>query len=277
MDRDGKTPPPGSLEAWALGYVSSTDLEHKRRPGRPTAAPAPPGSGPWEPPDFPGRPPELTVVARAPRAPRPGALVHTEQRARLLHTFWHHELQAAELFARALLAFPDTPVAFRAGLVDVLFDELAHMALYERELTRLGCAPGAFPVRDWFWERVPTATEPRAFLALVGLGLEAANLDHGETWARRLEAAGDPAAAAVQRRVAREEEAHVAFAARWWAELGDGPLDFAGWRAALPAPLTPLLFRGKPLARDARARSGQDARFLDALEAWEPDDPTPQR
>ena len=104
-------------------------------------------------------------------------------------------LFSAELFARALLAWPETPAAFRLGLVEVLFEELAHMALYERELERLGFPVGSFPVRDWFWQRVPTATEPAGFLALVGLGLEAANLDHGEVWAERLEAAGDPAAA----------------------------------------------------------------------------------
>ncbi len=274
MDLHGKTPPRGSLETWALEYVRSTDLGHKRRPGRPPAEladelGAEPGS--WPVPDRPGRPPELEVVARAPKSPRPGALVRPEERARLLHTFWHHELQAAELFARAILAWPGTPAAFRHGLARILSEELAHMALYEREVLRLGFAIGDFPVRDWFWERVPTATEPAGFLAMVGLGLEAANLDHGEVWAERLERAGDPSAASAQRRVAREEEAHVAFALEWWPRLA-GELDFASWCAALPAPLTPLLFRGKPLARDARGRAGQDERFLDALEAWRPED-----
>ena len=269
MEPQGKTPPAGSLEAWALAYVTSTDLDHKRRPGRPPEVQA--GPGPWVLPNVPGRPPELEVVERAPRSPRPGALVHAEQRARLLHTFWHHELQAAELFARALLAWPETPAAFRLGLVEVLFEELAHMALYERELERLGFPVGSFPVRDWFWQRVPTATEPAGFLALVGLGLEAANLDHGEVWAERLEAAGDPAAAAVQRRVAREEERHVAFAVTWWPRLTGTPATFEAWSAALPAPLSPLLFRGKAVARVARSRAGLDASFLDALEAWQPD------
>jgi len=212
------------------------------------------------------------VLERAPKAPRPGALVRPEERARLLHTFWHHELQAAELFARALLAWPESPEAFRRGLVEILFEELSHMALYEREVQRLGFGIGDFPVRDWFWERVPTAPGPAGFLAMVGLGLEAANLDHGEVWAERLEAVGDSAAGAAQRRVAREEERHVAFAVEWWPRLDpeERAVDFDSWSAALPAPLSPLIFRGRPIAREARARAGQDAAFLDALEAWRP-------
>lgn len=259
--------PPGSVEAWALAYIGSTCLDHKRRPGRPGPAFE---SGParrWQGP--PGRPAELEVLSRSPKTPRPGSLERPEQRARLLHTFWHHELQAAELFAWAVLAFPGTPEDFRAGLVEILFEELAHMALYERELDRLGFRVGDFPVRDWFWERVPTAATPQAFLALVGLGLEAANLDHGELWAERFEAVGDARAAEVQRRVVREEERHVAFATRWWPRLGE-ELDFASWSAALPAPLSPLLFRGKPVAREARLRAGFDADFVEALAAWRP-------
>ena len=257
-----------SIEVWARAFVESPDLAYKCAP-----PPAPRDFAPAFAPlrlCGPGRPPELEVVARAKKTPRPGALVRPEARARLLHTFWHHELQAAELFAFALLAFPETPESFRRGLLGILFEELGHMRLYAHELVRLGYRPGSFPVRDWFWRRVPGVASPASFLALVGLGLEAANLDHATDFAAALLAAGDPEAAAVEALVGREEESHVAFARRWFEHFTGRPLDFAAWSAALPAPLTPLLFRGQPLDRAARARAGLDADFVGALAAWTP-------
>lgn len=216
----------------------------------------------------PGRPPELTLVERSPKTIKISALKEPAARADLLHRFWHHELQAAELFAWAILAFPETPEAFRAGLLGILLEEVGHMQLYAREIERLGFRIGAFPVRDWFWQRVPTVAGPAAFVALVGLGLEGANLDHAPRFAEALAAAGDPQAARIEARVGNEEERHVAFAAVWFERFTGQALTFDAWQAALPAPLTPRLFRGKPFNRAARERSGMDADFVRAFAAW---------
>src|SRR5690606_30531438 len=117
-------------------FVTGTELETKLAP--------PPAPACFEdtPPArriaAPGRPPELRVVARSPRTPRPGALGSPAVRARLFATFLHHELQAAELFAWALLAFPGAPRALRRGLVRLAEEELAHLALYREHLHLLG-------------------------------------------------------------------------------------------------------------------------------------------
>ncbi len=123
-------------------------------------------------------------------------------------------------------------------------------------------------MRDWFWERVPTCREPVEFVALVGLGLEAGNLDHSERFVEWFTAAGDDDAAAIQRTVCREEVAHVRFAAKWFAHWTGG-LEFDTWRRTLVAPLTPSLFRGRELNRPAREAAGMTAEFLDALAAWD--------
>lgn len=262
-----EAPPLDTVERWAHDYVVSVDLGHKLQP-------PPPPDG-WEASPSPrrdlrpGRPPQLVPVDRADKTPRPGALVHPRQRARLLHAFLHHELQAAELFAWAILAFPAAPRELRAGFAQTLLDEARHMRLYAGQLERLGFPIGSFPVRDWFWERVPACAEPAQFVAVMALGLEAANLDHAATWSDRLRAAGDDEAADVQARVGAEEEAHVRFGATWYARLTGG-LDFDTWAADLPAPLSPTLFRGDPVRRSARSRAGIGPAFLDALEAWEP-------
>ncbi len=211
------------------------------------------------------------MTARAPKSPGPEALRAPERRASLLHTFLHHELQAAELMCWAILAFPDTPEAFRLGLLGIARDEIRHLALYEEHLAALGYSYGAFPVRDWFWERIPRVDDPVGFVAALGVGLEGANLDHTARFAERFRAIGDEAGALLQERIGAEEVAHVRFALCWLARwTGTDPVPFAGWADRLPPPLSPLLMRGAPLNRAARLEAGFSAGFVDELAGWEP-------
>lgn len=262
-------PPPQTIERWCWDLVTTVDLEAKLTPRIP---PAPEDPASWEasPParrPGPGRPAEFSLSTRSPRTTRPRALVEPRVRARLVHTFLHHELQAAELFAWALLAFPEAPREFRAGLLRLCREELGHLALYRDHLTLLGVAPGAFPVRDWFWERVGGVNDPLAFVALLGLGLEGANLEHSARFARWFRAAGDEPGARILAHIEHDEIAHVAFARHWFEHWTGAPLDYERWCAVLPVPLTPALLRGLPLNRAARIEAGFGARFLDRLEA----------
>ena len=261
-----REPEAGTVERWAWDYVLTTTLAEKL-----SLAPVP---ARWEdtPParrlPHPGRPPELRILEKAKKT---RGLSTPTGRARALHTFLHHELQAAELMAWALLAFPETPRAFRSGLARIALDEVRHMRLYTAQIERLGHRVGDFGVRDWFWERIPTCADPASFVAVMGLGFESANLEHTASFAARFRTAGDEEGARVQEVVGREEIAHVRFGARWFTELTGG-LDFDVWRRSLPAPLSPMLMRGRPLQRDARARAGFPEEFLDQLDAWQPDD-----
>ena len=261
------SPAAGTAERWAFDYVRSTELAHKLAP--------PPRPDAWEaaPPSrrirSPGRPPELRAIARPPKSPRRGALGDPFKRAQLLHTFFHHELQAAELMCWAVLAFADAPRSFRRGLLRICDDEARHMRLYAAHLARLGHPVGSFGVRDWFWERVPSCEAPAHFVALLGIGFEGANLDHAARFAAWFREAGDEDGARLQEQVALEEIPHVRFAAKWFAKLA-GSLTFARWRDALPAPLSPIVMRGRPIDRAARRRAGLDDAFVDALEAFEP-------
>ena len=258
-----EAPLAGTIERWAWDYVLAETLEEKLAPPPPPAI--------WEssPParrlDAPGRPPELRLEKKAHKT---RGLNSPHGRARALHTFLHHELQAAELMAWALLAFPETPEEFRAGLVRIALDEVRHMRLYEKEIVRLGHHVGEFSVRDWFWERVPGCEDPASFVAAMGLGFESANLEHTASYAARFRQVGDEEGARVQELVGREEIAHVRFGARWFTTFRGG-IAFDDWRAALPAPLSPLLMRGRPLHREARRLAGQPDHFLDALDAWQ--------
>ena len=260
-----------SVEAWAADYVLSTELavklDERAPPTRFDETFAPRRI------DRPGRPRELVVTDASPKSPGPEALRAPDKRARVLHTFFHHELQAAELMAWAALAFSDAPPVFRKGLAHIARDEIRHMHLYRDHLAVLGFSYGDFPVRDWFWQRVPSAPTAAHFVATLGVGFEGANLDHAARFAARFRAVGDDAGAALQEQVADEEIAHVRFAATWFKKLtsaGDGAPTFDAWRAHLTPPLSPILMRGSPIERDARRAAGLDDAFCDELEAWQP-------
>lgn len=264
---ESREPELGTIERWAWDYVLASTLEGK------VAPPALPERWEDEPPvrrlQAPGRPQELRVVAKAAKT---RGLSAASGRARALHTFWHHELQAAELMAWAILAFPETPREFRAGLARIALDEIRHMHLYARQIERLGYAVGQVGVRDWFWERVPRCADAASFVATMGLGVESANLEHTTSFAARFREAGDEEGARVQELIGREEIGHVRFGARWF-EVFTGAVDFETWKRALPPPLSPMLMRGRPLHRDARLKAGQPQRFIDELDAWQPDSP----
>lgn len=264
-DQGPEAPPAGTVERWAWDYVTAKELSWKLSPPRPPRA--------WESHpvprrvEKPGRPPELCVVRRSPRTPGPDAIRDPEKRARLLHVFLHHELQAAELFCWTLLSFPEAPRPFKGGLVHIALDEVRHLQMYAQHLVTLGFQVGDFPVRDWFWERVPACSSPAHFVAVMGMGFEGANLDHAPRFADRLSAVGDPEAAAIMRTIELEERSHVRFALRWFRRfLKD--TGFGAWAAHLPPPLSPIWMRGSPINRKSRMLSGFTEGFLDELSRW---------
>ena len=256
------------LEAWAEQYIRSTSLADKLAPPPPPkifrAAPAPLRI------ETPGRPPELRQARRGERTPKQQALSAPHYRARTLHAFLHHELQAAELMCWAVLAFPEAETEFRRGLIGICFDEIRHMGLYANHIRALGFAVGDFGIRDWFWKRVPKCRTKLEFVAVLGMGLEAANLEYAPSFAARFRLAGDEAGAAIQERIAAEEVAHVGFATRWFARWTGG-CDFEAWAAQLPPPLSPWVMHGEPIAVDARRRAGMSDDFLKALGDYVPE------
>ena len=257
-------PSDGTVERWAFDFISSTRLADKLNP------PPPPSvwSNPTEPLVIaaPGRPVEL--VARETRRKTPKVAL-PERRADILHTFLHHELQAAELMAWAILAFPQTPEAFRRGLLAICTDEIRHLQMYQSHLQTLGYPFGSFTINDWFWKRVPSGNPtPAHFVARLGIAFEGANLDHGARYVAAFAAAGDTRAAEIQAQIVDEEVQHTAFGLHWFRAF-TGNMDFDQWRAHLPSPISPIMARGMPINHEARRRAGFTDEFIAALAGWD--------
>jgi uncharacterized ferritin-like protein (DUF455 family) len=120
----------------------------------------------------PGRSAELAIVpGREARVPPIEGMRDPSQRARILHALANHELQAIELFAWALLAYPDAPIQFRRGLVAILADEQRHLGLYIERMAALNTRFGDHPVTGHFWNKLEHMRTPIEFTAAMGLTL----------------------------------------------------------------------------------------------------------
>jgi len=219
----------------------------------------------------PGRPPELAITpVRAARVPPLAGMRDPAQRARILHALANHELQAIELFAWALLAYPDAPLPFRQGLLAILADEQRHLALYQGRLAAHGVALGDHPVTGHFWNKLDHLTGPCEFVCAMNLTFENANLDFAGDYASAARTAGDEATARALEQVHADEIGHVHFGWVWLRRL-TGDLDpWEAYLAHVRPPLGPARARGARFDREARRRAGFDDAFIAALEAIPP-------
>lgn len=255
------------LHAFALRVLRTADLDVKLAP--PPEALTDDAPGPAVRFEEPARPPGLRFSSRIDVPPSAG-MPDPAQRPRILHALANHELQAAELFAWALLAFPDAPPEFRRGLLKILQDEQRHTRMYLARLEAAGGHFGDWPVSGYFWSKVPDIHSPLQFLCAMSLTFENANLDHTQEYAEAARQAGDFKTATVIEQVQRDEIEHVRFGWTWLQALKKQ--DESAWdafRANLTWPLRPAKAKGKTFNREGREAAGMDAEFMRKLEAEE--------
>ena len=215
----------------------------------------------------PGRPANLAIVpGRQARVPPIAGMRDPNQRARILHALANHELQAIELFAWAYLAFPDTPVAFRRGLLAILADEQRHLGLYQNRLAAHGVAFGDHPVTGHFWNKLPALTGPCEFVCAMSLTFENANLDFAGDYASAARTAGDEATARALEQVHADEIGHVHFGWVWLRRLAAPDADpWETYVAHTRYPLGARRAHGPNFDREARERAGLSAAFIEKL------------
>lgn len=272
-DAARRAPAPTTLNEFAVALLNAETLDGKL---------APPPSGladdaRAEPLRVaaPRRPAGLEIVeGRRARTPPVEGMADPAQRRRILHAFANHELQAAELFAWALLAFPDAPPAFRRGLVGILADEQRHCRAYIARIEALGGRFGDHPVSGHFWRKAPSIATPLQFVCAMGLTFENANLDFAAEHAAAAERAGDTATAAALRIVHDDEIRHVAFAYEWLrAWKPDGTSAWDTYVAAAQPPHGPSRARGARYDAASRRAAGIDEEFVARLGETSPDRP----
>lgn len=220
----------------------------------------------------PGRPADLHFAAprTAPKMPAAGAFHDSQKVAVAHHIMANHELQALEVMAFVLCAFPDAPPEFRRGMIPVLCDEQRHTRMHLERAKMLGLRFGELPVNCYIWKKSQLFTTVLEYLAGLPLLFEGCNLDHSLEFAEAFENAGDRRSAALMRTIHRDEIGHVRFGMEWLQRLKpEGQSDWEAFESNLHWPLRPGKSRGDVFQRDARLAAGMDAEFVDRLEQCE--------
>jgi uncharacterized ferritin-like protein (DUF455 family) len=223
-------------------------------------------------PEVPGRPAELRFKPRrSGKADFPGVhrLENERERGRLLHFFANHELLATELMALVLLRFPDTPPAFRRGVLQTLKDEQEHTRLYLRRMSDCGLRFGELPVSGYFWRALAGMESPLDYVAGLSLTFEQANLDFARHFGQGFETIGDNETARLFERIYHDEIGHVAYGLKWfrrWKKPSES--DWEAFCRQLKFPLSPQRAKGPVLNIDGRRAAGLDAAFIDELNVY---------
>lgn len=259
--------PPASIAELCRRILASGDLWTKLTPPPPRLPDVPHPAIALE---RPARDADLALTSGADKLPRPGALSDPAARARCLARFAHHELMAVELFAWALLRWPDLPRRMRRELLRVLEDEQRHCRAYLGRLAALGSQLREHPRSDYFWKHARTIADsphgPRAFLCAMGLTLEQANLDFSAMYRDAFREVGDEPSARVCEQVHRDEVGHVRIAVRWLRELSEPGLDDAElYAACTPFPFAATRAKGRRFDAEARRAAGLSEAFIESV------------
>ncbi len=254
-----------NVRAYALSLIHADTLAGKLHAPPPGIDDTDPG--PALRIEAPTRPAALEI--RGPfKVPPPQGMSDPSQRARIVHALANHELQAAELFAWALVAFPAAPAPFRRGLLAILAEEQRHCCGYIGCLRSLGLNFGDLPVSGHFWHKLSEVRSPLDFVCTMGMTFENANLDFASEYTHYAKAAGDEELVRVLAEVHEDEIGHVRFAWKWLNKLK--PADMSPWQAYtshIKWPLGPSRARGKRFDEEARRAAGFDDEFVAQLAA----------
>jgi uncharacterized ferritin-like protein (DUF455 family) len=221
---------------------------------------------------WPTRPANLQFAERktAPAIPKAASLKDLRKRAIAHHVMANHELQALEVMAMVLLAFPDAPAEFRMGLALVMFDEQRHTRMHVQRCEELGIRFGDYPVNGWIWKKAQDYSSTLEYVAGLPLVFEGANLDHTAEFEQYFRVAGDRRSAAIMRAIHKDEIRHVEFGLNWLRQLKPaGVSDWDAWTGALHWPIRPSKARGDLFQRAARLQAGLTPEFIDQLEAFD--------
>jgi uncharacterized ferritin-like protein (DUF455 family) len=253
-------------------------IEQPGRPERPVR--------PLEPTDrveAAGAPARARSQGRSPRLPRPQALAGAAARVQCLARFAHHELQAIELMAWALLAYPDWPLRLRRALLLTLEEEQGHLSLYLVRIAELGGSSADVEAQhtDYLWQHhvgISRARSPAlSFLCAVGLTFEQANLDFALLYRDLFRAAGDEPSALLMQRVHDDEIRHVRLAARWLRRLSRlderaGAGEAAVYLDAVPFPLSAARAKGRRFDLAGHRQAGLSDALIELVQRAQPYD-----
>jgi uncharacterized ferritin-like protein (DUF455 family) len=179
----------------------------------------------------------------------------------------NHELQALEVMAWVLLAFPQAPKEFRLGMAQVMQDEQRHTLMHMERADALGVTFGELPVNCYIWKKAQSFQSVLDYLAGLPLTFEGRNLDHTLEFEDYFLKAGDPKSAAIMKAIHRDEISHVAFGLEWLRRLKpEGVSEWDAYVEHLHYPLRPDKSVGDVFHVEPRLAAGMTVEFINRLQ-----------
>lgn len=140
-------------------------------------------------------------------------LLHiNEKKAQALHFFANHELLAMEMFAWAILYYPNINNAtYQQKLLwfQTLLEEQSHFNLYVNRIQELGFKFGDFPINTFFWNKLSDCPTIESFICLINLTFEQANLDHALYYKDIFQSIDDSITANILDTILMDEVIHI--------------------------------------------------------------------
>lgn len=222
----------------------------------------------YELPKNPGRIKRLEFNNEQVKFPRNTSFHLEEKRGLALHFFANHELLAIEMMAAALLMYPNTPTAFKKGLVKTIQDEQKHLKMYIARMREFGIELGDFPLNDFFWRSMEKMDTPTKFYAAMAMSFEAANLDFAQFYEQGFRAVEDFKTADIMRVVLEDEISHVALGAHWLNQWRGNMNLWNYYKSNLPGVMTPARAKGIHFDKEIRLKAGLDQSFITSLDEF---------
>lgn len=257
------------IREWAIQILSADTLEGKLfDPGVWTDhTPGPPIH--WK---EPVRPPGMNFNRKTKEEKLPPFQEHGDpyKRALCLHRFAGHELLAVEIMAFTLLAFPEAPKTFRLGLAHTLREEQGHVALYMKQMERLGVKFGDCPLYRHFWTHIPDILSPLHYISMMSLTFEMANLDFAPIYGKSFAQFGDTESAQLMATILKDEIGHVKFGWRWLKQFKQkDQSEWEAWETILADTLlTPKRASGFYIHEEPRKQAGIPQEWIEKLKGY---------
>ncbi len=229
----------------------------------------------WEPlrVKFPARNEKISFSQKQIKFPGKGALKLDKEKGKALHFFANHELLAIEMFAQAILLFPELKISQRKLLVKTLEEEQKHFSLYLKRMNSFGVKFGDFPLNQFFWSFMEKIETPDQFFATISLTFEQANLDFAKYYHSIFELVGDGETANILKIVYEDEIKHVARGRHEVAHslVGKEEAMTQLWEHycdILPPPLTPARAKGLIFDEEGRKMAGLPTEYIESLKEY---------
>jgi uncharacterized ferritin-like protein (DUF455 family) len=211
---------------------------------------------------------QFALPKTAPSMPKEGAFIDPNKRAIAHHIMANHELQALEVMAFVLLAFPDAPTEYRRGMVGVMLDEQRHTRIHVERCKDLGIEFGDLPVNCYIWKKAQAYQSVLDYLAGLPLTFEGRNLDHSLEFEEYFLDVGDKKSAAIMRTIHNDEIEHVRFGITWFRKFkSPDDTDWDAYCNHLHWPIRPKVSKGDTFHRSPRLAAGLSEDFVDHLES----------